>query len=156
MNKLKIASVFFALQYGVFLICQFIYKRNISDDTFETALYYLIIATFTFAITAFMRKRLFRWLVIFLVFIVPVSYFVLISYSDNYEFTPLYLLQTMFPINIPILPDEPWHYFGEIPPQNNFYYYFFFFVLPVFYWYGLYRLAKWLVKYEKAIREKAN
>lgn len=137
----------------MFIISSFFYKRNVSStDLLLVAIHYLIICTVVFAVTAMIKVRRFRYIVAFGIFIAPMTYLILIPDYEGYEFTPIYLLVTSFPINMSILPNNPYSYFEKLA-QYNIYYYVVCFALPIAYWYGLYLIAKKIVQRPKKISE---
>jgi len=143
-NKIRIYVRLWFIAYSVFLISQFIYNRELTDDTLKVGVYYLIIVLLV-SFLNLIRNNVIKWLILFFLFIVPISIFIFTDKPSN-DFTLMYVIQTCAPANIPIVSDSIWKYLNhsnELIRVLN--YYLIYFILPMVYWYGLYYLAKVIV-----------
>lgn len=140
-RRLKIHILLWAISFFIFLMRQIIYNRVISDDTYQTGIFYFIIIILFFMLNL-IKSRLKKCIIILCVYVIPVSIFIFYTQA-------LYIYLTGAPANIPILPKNTWQYLID---SKVIYQYLVFFILPIFYWVGLYYLSKWLVGlYEKKI-----
>lgn len=141
--KWRLSSILFALAYTIFLACHANYFQKISDDTLKIGIYYIIIVLLISTLNLIHSRRV-KWLIVLFAFVLPISILVFTDNPNN-DFTLIYVIQISAPANIPILPDNIWQYLNHANYSIWLLYsYLIYFILPIIYWYGLYKLAKWI------------
>ncbi len=142
-KNLKIHALLWIIAYFIFLVRQIVYCEFTSDVTYQVGVVYLIVILLVLLLNL-IDSRLKKWLVIFCLYIIPLS--ILLCYDTPGDYTLIYVITTVAPVNIPILPDNTWQYITHSEYSIRvFYQYLVFFILPIFYWVGLYYLSKYLV-----------
>ena len=127
------------LMYFVFAIGTLIYNRDYSvKEWMQIAVYYGILATILFTINL-IKKRWIKW-VILMVLLTLLS-IVFFGGADNWDYSSLYGVLIMAPVNIPFLPDI----FLKYELKDTAIFYLLYFLLPIIYWYGLYIFSKRIV-----------
>jgi hypothetical protein len=131
--KWRLSSILFALAYTIFLACHANYFQKISDDTLKIGIYYIIIVLLISTLNLIHSRRV-KWLIVLFAFVLPISILVFTDNPNN-DFTLIYVIQISAPANI-------WQYLNHA--NYSIWLLFSYFILPIIYWYGLYKLAKWI------------
>lgn len=138
-KKIKIHLILWLLMYSVFTISTLIFGREFSSkEWFHISLYYAIIVIILFLINL-VKKIWIKWTIVAVIFILLSVIFY--EGADNWDYSSLYGVLIIAPVNVPFLPDI----FIKYEIKDTIIFYFLYFLLPVLYWYGLYIVSKRVV-----------
>lgn len=136
--------LYFILLVSIYIISSLLFKRGLSDLP-EISLYYILLAILLLFIDLIKIRKI-KWLVIFLINLVAIIMVILGAYAP--DASSIYLLVVMGPLNIPFLPRLEFTIDDKIVRVTVVY--LLYFILPLIYWYALYKLSKSIVnKYLK-------
>jgi len=150
-KKIKIHLVFAGLLTAIYIVCNLIYNRSLSD-ILMVFLYYLAIAGIVFCINL-IRKRKLRWAIFLLVLVIPFTYIIFTGTNVKYS-SSLEVLELGAKLDVPFLPDL----FFQIKDKTilAIVFYLIYFILPLIYFYTVYTLSKMIFNQRATLKKIAQ